>query len=159
VTVSRWLVVAAVFVLLAACSVRRAYEGPPLPPSEVAIIESASSYYVVSAERMQIESIDGRSATWEREVEVAPGPHRITASYHSMVAGVQYIGVSVCFIQFNAIAGHRYRIDYESHDDRWRAFLTDATAAARVAPCEWRDSFHQSWTPIYSESPTPTPAR
>jgi hypothetical protein len=139
--------------LVAACTYRH-YQGPPLPPAERSAVDDAYYYYVLAWEGVTIKSIDGkRMPSFSTQLELTPGFHYMYASYesHGLLGGER--GERDCVIEFEAVAGHDYRIDYATANDEWTGWLRDESTGERVAQCRFTTDPVRSWTP----RPTPTP--
>lgn len=92
-----------------------AYEGPALPSSEIATIDSESWHDV------KIANVDGKKAinifvylfvgTWPTTVYVKPGHHEIVPCFHTPYYDL-YNGV----LEVEAQAGHAYTIKHRRED-------------------------------------------
>jgi hypothetical protein len=140
--------------LVAACGTYQAYDGAPLPPSQRAVIVEATSQFF---EEVRITSLDGkRFPGWPDRAEVAPGYHSLSANFQAQYGSVGSRGIRDCVIEFEAVAGHEYQIDYQRGGGSWAAWLVDTASGDRVAVCSWTAAPVYSWTP--RPTPTPTPA-
>ena len=104
----------------------KAYEGPDVPASEVALLKPVSG--------IKIEKIDGKyigadSATsfetYDYEISILPGPHRITVSFDN---GTIY-SKGVVPVEFTAVAGRKYLVEkgIEMFSDEWHPSVADVT--------------------------------
>ena len=144
----RRILFALVLALLSSgCSIK-AYEGPELPKSEIAIIYQ---YYVFDVgglfgvvplptkrHRTQVYEIDGKDMPNRGWVYVLPGRHSVKVDY-SCFGG---IAGDVCFlnyktrdlsIDFTAKAGHQYRIPAERRGEKNWIWVEDAKNGDVVA--------------------------
>ena len=109
-----------------------------------------------AAEGIAITSVDGkRKPALANGVELNPGYHSLSANYEAQYGYLGERGKRDCVIEFEAVAGHDYLVEYASGSGRWAAWLRDTTTGQRVADCSWTAAPVYSWTP--RPIPTATP--
>jgi hypothetical protein len=102
-----------------------------LPIPEIAVVSATTHYRVVQWTAVYLKAVDG-VATHNR-VELLPGAHTIDVSFHAEELGMRYSSRGFCSIQFDASAGHTYRVDGEftHRQQKWHAWLVDESTDAR----------------------------
>jgi hypothetical protein len=135
--------------LLSGCGMK-AYEGPELPRSEIAVIDrwywhgSILTFAGIlpvwhPRHEARVYEIDGTQAPGYR-FHVRPGEHSVTVGYKKNIS-VTLCGYTGCIgeyrtrlsINFTAEAGHEYRIPAERRDERNWIWVEDKTTGKVVA--------------------------
>ncbi len=155
----RRIAIALLLALLSSgCATMKAYEGPELPRSEIAVLDVGHRhggvlgliYGIVPVpayrHRTYIYEIDGKKKGLRREIHILPGQHTARVHYWRnpdvtfCVGG--YAGSDGCIanyetrdlsIDFTAEAGHEYRIPAERRDERNWIWVEDITTGKVVA--------------------------
>jgi hypothetical protein len=97
--------------LLAGCATERAYEGPPLPAGERALVRADPVISAGSPVQVRIRKVDGRDVGMTTtNVELPPGPHAIVVDCR--VAESE--SVRRFTVQAELAAGGRYRLVAEA---------------------------------------------
>ena len=160
--VARTLCIVASVAGLAGCAAMKAYEGPELPKSEIAVIDGRTTHgfkvdiwYLFmpiprfSRHETRVTDIDGWYVLPTLSIHVRPGPHSVRVSYtrHSpaRVCLINFLG-NDCFendedvygpkvlpIDFAAEAGHEYRIPARRWGERNWIWVEDTTTGKMVA--------------------------
>jgi hypothetical protein len=97
--------------LVAACATERAYEGPPLPATERAIVRADPVVSAGSPVQVRIRKVDGRDVGMAASnVELPPGPHAIVVDCRVAESG----SVRRFTVEADLAAGGRYRLVAEA---------------------------------------------
>lgn len=144
---------------LTGCVTERAYQGPPRPPEQIAIIkpgfknfnEGFAQAWTGETPHIYIFRCDGRRLerpVWDPasdRLEVLPGAHTLSLTYElSSDVGTGYLVTShstVGTVTFTATAGHVYVARAVEDKDGWTAEIVDTAsgevlARARAQPWE-----------------------
>ena len=138
--------------LLSGCGTTKAYEGPELPKSEIAVLQASDKHGfalaiagilpVPSPKHLStVVEVDGKkSSLFAKKIHVLPGLHSLRALYtgRHIVNFCGYLGCVAEYsthlsIDFVAVAGHEYRIPVERRDERDWIWVVDITTGKVVA--------------------------
>ena len=146
----RRIAIGLMLALLSSGCAMKAYEGPELPRSELAVIDRWHSHGSILAffgilpvwhprHQTRVYEIDGTDGPGYR-YHVRPGEHSVTVGY------TEYTNPALCSglgctrsystslsISFTAEAGHEYRIPAERRDERNWIWVEDITTGKVVA--------------------------
>jgi hypothetical protein len=93
--------------LLAGCATERAYEGPPLPAGERAIVRADPVVSAGLPVQVRIRRADGRDVgVSASRVELPPGPHSLVVDCRVAESG----SVRRFTVEGELVAGGRYRL-------------------------------------------------
>ncbi len=134
---TRYLALVCFFItaMLSACTTMRAYQGDPLPRSEVARVKGTNKYLVLYFKIVRINSVDGvKTKRGVYTVELLPGQHTLGVTYTSAFLTTTYTGKGVCYITLNAMSGANYIIKGESSDygSSWHAWLENTVNGEKI---------------------------
>ncbi len=152
----RRIAIGLVLALLSSGCTMKAYEGPKLPRSEIAVLDGMHQhggvlafFYIVPfpnyKHQTEIIEIDGKQRSVGRVIHVLPGKHTARVYYNrkpnvTLCAG--YYVISGCIenyetrdlsIDFMVEAGHEYRIPAERRNERNWIWVEDVTSGKVVA--------------------------
>jgi hypothetical protein len=127
------LILLGVFAILATgCGAARVYEGPARTSAEVAVVHDDRRFYPLITRNVHVVSVDGEEHfRWSFKIEMLPGTHTLGIRFTDYMFGIARWAKSLCFIKFNAEAGHEYQIDSAIGGDAWRVWLVDQQTGAR----------------------------
>ncbi len=139
--------------LVSGCGTMKAYEGPELPKSEIAVLHRIDSHgktlvllLVVPLPGVKhqtvVAEIDGKNVNLAARYHILPGNHTVSVSYTRFPDVGLCVGLA-CFpvldethdlsINFVAEAGHEYRIPAERRGERNWIWVEDVTSGKVVA--------------------------
>ncbi len=145
--------------LVSGCGTMKAYEGPELPKSEIAVLHHTDRHgevwllnYIVpipgSKHISFIDEIDGKGVDLSERIHILPGQHSARVTYQRnpdvafCVTAPPIFLSGPCFgiyqtrdlsIDFTAEAGHEYRIPAERRGERNWIWVEDVTSGKVVA--------------------------
>ena len=131
----------------------KAYEGPELPKSEIAVLhrmdrhgEALGLFFIVPIPGVkhitEVAEIDGKNVKLAARFHILPGNHTVSVSYMRYPDVTFCLGLGPCFgiyqtrdlsIDFTAEAGHEYRIPAERRGERNWIWVEDVTSGKVVA--------------------------
>lgn len=122
--------------LIAACAegsgVMRTYTGPKRPDADIAKVGGTFVFYGLGAHTVTLHEIDGTRVT-EGDLEVLPGTHTVSVKYESAVATTAWHGISLCYVTFQADAGHTYIANGDASSESWRCWIEDKQTQQRIS--------------------------
>ncbi len=98
-----WPLSAVVLVLLGCASTTQMFDGPPLPPEQVAMLRGSGG-----VRRVTIDGKDPGGSRWL----LMPGQHEVKLSVRAI--SLDFVAWFPCVLYFRAVAGHEYRLESES---------------------------------------------
>ncbi len=141
--------------LVSGCTTMKAYEGPELPKSEIAVLHSVDPHgesFVITPVPIPfgskhitfIDELDGKDlpTPLSDRIHILPGQHSARVSYIRYPDVTFCFGLGPCFanyqtrdlsIDFTAEAGHEYRIPAERRGERNWIWVEDVTSGKVVA--------------------------
>lgn len=113
--------------LLASACTTAMYNGPRLPPSELAVLASDDS---------AISEIDYVKAPYSGgnfgKYEVLPGEHAVGVRLNKSMATFRYYSHALYRVCLDAEAGKTYRVKIEMRGSLWRPYVIDESSGRSV---------------------------
>ncbi len=140
--------------LVSGCGTMKAYEGPELPKSEIAVLHRVDSHgktlvllLVVPLPGVKhqtvVAEIDGKNVNLAARYHILPGNHTVSVSYTRFPDVCVGVGLGPCLplhdethdlsIDFVAEAGHEYRIPAERKGESNWIWVEDVKSVKVVA--------------------------